>query len=310
MKMRLFVIAGVVLGWLGLVVLAGGGAGGVEAAAQCDLCADNWFFILGAGGRTGSTTALSMFNEVPGIHLTGEHFGVLRESWRIWERLRTIGEKYRVSAFMGSPTNDTDFMCSVQSMVKAIVFGNNRDEIEESTRILGFKEIRYASPNMMRFLANAFPCARFLLSVRNNVSVPLKASAFGDEAWMRKKWRYSRDLFQTMNKAFPKSTAVFSVEDLTVDRFNAFLHDMLGVQGCTFWRVDVRNSEGTFSKEFRMGKSGLKGVCDLSAVSFRYSNDELTRGQELWVQLAKDLHMIPRLGLKNPDALVMEEGRR
>jgi hypothetical protein len=44
----------------------------------CDLCATNWLFVIAAGGRTGSTTALSMFNNVPGFEIMGEHGGLLK----------------------------------------------------------------------------------------------------------------------------------------------------------------------------------------------------------------------------------------
>jgi hypothetical protein len=47
------------------------------SAHDCDLCADNWLFILAAGGRTGSTTAMSMFDALPGFEIAGEHFGIL-----------------------------------------------------------------------------------------------------------------------------------------------------------------------------------------------------------------------------------------
>ena len=45
----------------------------------CDLCSQKFLFVLSAGGRTGSTSVLEGLNSLPGVSLSGENMGLLRD---------------------------------------------------------------------------------------------------------------------------------------------------------------------------------------------------------------------------------------
>ncbi|KAA8499863.1 hypothetical protein FVE85_7448 [Porphyridium purpureum] len=264
---------------------------------SCDLCADNWLFVLGAEGRTGTTTTMFTLRAVPGIELAGEHNGVLNEARVIYERLVALPR--HVSAF-SSPELDHDaFACTIQELVKNMIFGKERSEREPLTRILGFKEIRYAtrSPDMLLFLLDMFPCARFIFSVRNNADViNLAEKEFGKHA--RKRWVYGRELVNLTHAAFPERTMIFPVEELTLDLYNRALNSLLKVTGCHFRAIDARNLRGQYSheapKQNQRKSRLLEGECDLSLVDFRESATRLAR-QKLSVipELAERLKAVP-----------------
>ena len=60
-----------------------------EKPPVCDLCANRWLFIVSSGGRTGSTTALSMLKAHPAFRLAGENYGLLGRAYEMW---RTAAE--------------------------------------------------------------------------------------------------------------------------------------------------------------------------------------------------------------------------
>ena len=108
---------------------------------DCDLCADNWFFVLGAGGRTGTTTALAMFDSIPGVELSGEHFGVLHEEQRMYDKVMAVSQT-RGAAWKHHNLDERYMKCSIQERMKRVVLGNRYDELIGSAKVIGFKEIR------------------------------------------------------------------------------------------------------------------------------------------------------------------------
>jgi hypothetical protein len=80
----------------------------------CDLCATNWLFVLAAGGRTGSTTALSMFNNVPDFELIGEHDGLLKTQKIMAEEMEKFSHKPQTGAWQHSKIDMQYVYCNIQ----------------------------------------------------------------------------------------------------------------------------------------------------------------------------------------------------
>ena len=117
----------------------------------CDLCRDNWLFVLGAGGRTGTTTAMAMLDAIPGIEIAGEHDALLEDERRLYQKLLDL--QHRVgAAWKHRPLDKHYIKCSIQERTKRIVFGSRYDSMHKATKVFGFKEIRYLTLGMLKFI--------------------------------------------------------------------------------------------------------------------------------------------------------------
>ena len=239
----------------------------------CDLCADNWLFILGAGGRTGSTTALTMFSRVPGFVLSGEHWGLLKEAVAIVNHLKDTAQKKTV-AWTHHEIDYHRVHCSMQHLVKNIVLGNDFEALSRNSTVFGFKEIRYTSPEMLKFLFNMFPCARFVFTYRENTEAPVKAHEFNMQK-LHKEWERRQNAVLSVHEAFGNTTGLLGVETLSVDDYNRILNGMLGVKGCRFGHILHENADGGYEHDTSSDTGLIEGECDLSAVDFRLSPQQI-----------------------------------
>ena len=171
-------------------------------AGSCNACEDDWVIMVGTG-RSGSTTVLEMLNSIPGVLINGEHNG------QLWALLSALNHATRgqygvesvdfVSVF-GNYSNmapDIDLIRarnhiqSVREMQGVEDRGKVDAELKSYTeRFLcyvrwyfrhmlsvdcteggyrGFKEVRYATPALLAFLRDLFPCAKFILNYRDPV---------------------------------------------------------------------------------------------------------------------------------------------
>ena len=253
----------------------------------CDLCRDNWLFILGAGGRTGSTTALGMFSRVPGFVLSGEHWGLLKEASTMLEHLKDTDGHVGVS-FMNHGVDYHRIACSMQHLVKNIVLGKDFEALSRNSTVFGFKEIRYTSPKMLRFLFNMFPCARFVFTYRENPEVHVNAHEW-DEQKLQHEWKQRQKQVLTVHEAFGNTTGLLGVETLSVDDFNQILNGLLGVKGCRFDHILHENKAGDYTVKAPSDTSLIEGECDLSAVDFRLSPQQIEANKSRMWELYNDL---------------------
>jgi hypothetical protein len=151
--------------------------------------------------------------------------------------------------------------------------------------VLGFKEIRYQTPEILQFLGAVFPCARFVFTYRENPQVRVRAKAFKNTAQkpdIHHEWAQGAELFKTVHANFPNTTALLPVEQMSTDSYNQVLHELLGVRGCSFREVVHENSKGGYSKpnQGSAGKASLEGDCDLSLVNFDIDEPSVLKQQE------------------------------
>ena len=170
---------------------------------KCSVCEDDWVIVVGTG-RSGSTTVLEMLNSIPGVLINGEHNG------QLWALLSALNHATRglhgvesvdfVSVFGNYSNLGTseslkqarEHMQLVHAMRGAAAAGEAAQELNaHKERFLcyvrwyirhmlsvdctkgglrGFKEVRYATPPMLAFLRDLFPCGKFILNYRDPVS--------------------------------------------------------------------------------------------------------------------------------------------
>ena len=256
----------------------------------CDLCRDNWLFILGAGGRTGSTTALTMFSKIPGFVLTGEHWGLLKEALAIVNHLKATALT-KGAAWISHAIDYHRVACSMQHLVKNVVLGNDFEALSRNSTVFGFKEIRYTSPEMLKFLFNIFPCARFVFTYREDTEVHVKAHEFNEKK-LQQVWDQRRRAVLPTHNAFSNTTGLLGVESLSVDDYNLILNGVLGVKGCRFGHILHENADGGYKHDASSDINLIEGVCDLSAVDFRLSLQQIEANKGRMWRLYNDLRKL------------------
>mmetsp|Transcript_8561 Transcript_8561/g.24571 ORF Transcript_8561/g.24571 Transcript_8561/m.24571 type:complete len:332 (-) Transcript_8561:202-1197(-) len=269
-------------------------------STRCDLCADNWLFILAAGGRTGSTTSMSMFNSVPSFEVSGEHAGLLIAKQIEFELLEEQEQKHLEQLEKGemdrlqarNPSHRVDWLamkCNVQNLAKKIVFGDTYQQRANATRVLGFKEIRYTTVRMLRFLSDVFPCARFVFPLRLNGDAKVHAPEFAGAgaAITHRQWHEETLLVKEVHARFPHLSSLIPLETLSTEQFNQVLHDELGVRGCSFNAVIHDNANGGYEADGAHGRL-ISGDCDFSDVDFRLTDSEIRENKRAWADLLSD----------------------
>mmetsp|Transcript_26623 Transcript_26623/g.68380 ORF Transcript_26623/g.68380 Transcript_26623/m.68380 type:complete len:306 (+) Transcript_26623:207-1124(+) len=254
--------------------------------ARCDLCEHNWLFILSAGGRTGSTTALSMLNGIPGVELEGEHDGALLHLANFAQSMGQT-QRHRGAAWHSHTPDYHAIKCEMHEIMRRLLLGQDFAALDDRVQVLGFKEIRYSSPEMLHFLSALFPCARFVLNYRRKVNAPIRAGEFvhtAEHPDTHAEWSRGKELFRSFHESFPDTTAELALEDMSADTYNDVLHRLLGVRGCTYTGVVHDNRKGGYSAHLA-NKVPLEGECDASAASFRLSDEEKARNSRAWERL-------------------------
>ena len=270
-------------GWI-----SGLGSPRMLGEGKCDLCRDNWLFILAAGGRTGSTTALTMFSSVPGFTLTGEHWGLLNEASAIVSHLKAVQLQNGV-AWANNGVDMHRVACSMQHLVKNVVLGNDFEALARESTVIGFKEIRYTSPDMLKFLHKMFPCARFVFPYRENTEAKVKALEFNQQA-LRQQWEQKRKVVLSTHQAFPNTTGLLGVENLSVHDYNRILNGLLGVKGCRFSHILHENADGGYTQHAQADSGLIEGTCDMSGVNFRLGPQQIEANKGRMWRLYNDLN--------------------
>eukprot|EP00873_Tetraselmis_striata_P046047 jgi/Tetstr1/466311/TSEL_010843.t1 len=261
------------------------------ARADCDLCGDsNWLFVLAAGGRTGSTTAMSMFDSVPGFEIGGEHAGVLNHEMQFIDQVTEyIGAQGATLAWKHRPQDLHALRCTTQEKMRRLVFGADYPQLSAKARVVGFKEIRYTTLRKMAFIASVFPCARFVFTYRNQTDTQVHSQGFS-KSQLPRQWSSVGHLYAHLAETFPHQMAMLPVEDLTPGRYNDILHGLLGVRGCAFTAIAHVNAAGGYSKLGQQpgGDALLEGECDLAGVDFALRPEVQEHNARRWAALLRE----------------------
>ena len=216
-----------------------------RAATSCDLCADQWVFVL-ATGRSGSTSIWEALNSLPRVSLAGENQGSLEVSSILLERY-TEARVRNSNTNAASVGNWNELICAIQQWYRGLA-GIEAREAPGRQITLGFKELlslrpqstffdhenqlppaRHLpcdaddpeEPQWMKLLDTAFPCARIIFNVRSNTT------AQAQSAFHKKQGTSPQDL-DALNAIVDRLHAArggsrsfhLALEDFSVAKFN------------------------------------------------------------------------------------------
>uniref|UniRef100_A0A7S1B1T8 Protein-tyrosine sulfotransferase n=1 Tax=Noctiluca scintillans TaxID=2966 RepID=A0A7S1B1T8_NOCSC len=222
----------------------------------CDACEGEfkWQFIVGPG-RSGTTTAMMMIDEIPGYYVTGENKGLVNDLQEIFENTQSRLPSLTGALRRDGAISEQHLLCAMQDLVRLSLGSFD----EEHTTTIGFKEIRFETTESMVFMQKLFPCAKYIVVTRRN---PQLAVGSG--------WITEENIFQMINvsetlEAWQGQNADIAfplqLEDFSLKRFNDML-TWLGVTGCEYTHIAHSNKHGNYSD----GRSQVRmnGTCVFS----------------------------------------------
>jgi len=218
----------------------GSESAGNHSTRSCDLCSKDWLFILSTGGRTGSTTVLTMVNAIPGFELAGENSGAMEALFDLYNKANYTGFgddiRQGMKAWWHENISRQEVLCSMQGYVETIM----GDYDPGRTKVIGFKEIRHTKPATLEFFLKVFPCARFLWSTR-------ATETLHESLWHQDETLSALDgvkaSMQNFSNHHPERSFTISVENFTLPTFNQML-SWLGVSNCSYSHVAHYNYLG------------------------------------------------------------------
>ena len=266
---------------------------------QCDLCGSRSLFIVAAGGRTGSTSLLSMLQAHPSLWLAGENGDQLGMTLKQW-LTAAVQDDASVGAWKRDPVDARNLLCNVQQWFRSIAPGGPAEAIR------GFKEIRWGgvpiplepfmkwrlrnasqstfvagARDKVRFLADLlFPCSKVVFVVRRDAAAWRASmqrnwhsdgaqiqSLFDQAIEAREAFRKLHDEWHAGGKAW--HSFWLPLEDFESGGLNRML-DWLGETGCRFAGSVHYNRQGfegqqlDSSIKLKQARTKLQGKCHLS----------------------------------------------
>lgn len=232
-----------------------------EKSSFCNLCKNKWLFIIGTG-RSGSTTALDMVNSIPNSFLSGETGGAIGFMHQLpyfsgnpWKK-QFIFEKENIGPFEHRKVPQHALLCSLQNYFIDLIQPTAR---EAEFGYIGFKTIRVLSAPLLDFMKELFPCAKFLINYRNNITAQ-HFSKFQAKISVDTLKAETNEIKQWMNEN-RHATFDLPLEAFSVETFNSML-TWLGYQDCTFLRV-VHANNHSFKADYN---TSVQGSCQLQKI--------------------------------------------
>uniref|UniRef100_A0A7S1B2K3 Protein-tyrosine sulfotransferase n=1 Tax=Noctiluca scintillans TaxID=2966 RepID=A0A7S1B2K3_NOCSC len=218
----------------------------------CDACEGEfkWQFIVGPG-RSGTTTAMMMIDEIPGYYVTGENKGLVNDLQEIFENTQSRLPSLTGALRRDGAISEQHLLCAMQDLVRASLGAFDEGHITT----IGFKEIRFKTQEDMTFVHKLFPCAKFIVVTRRN-----PGEAVGSGWWTEENIASNLEQTRMLESWQSRNHAIsfqLHLEDFSVERFNEMLAWM-NVTGCAYTQV-AHSNQGGYSD----GRGGAKmnGTC-------------------------------------------------
>ncbi len=181
---------------------------------NCNLCAYNVTIIL-ATGRSGSTTMLGMINQLPNYDIGGEHRGQFNALFNMYQMLeisynfssKSIGYG---SAYYNRPQSKSQFFCWIQSW---FVQNSGWKAKYDPRDVHGFKEFRYNQTEVLEFLYQVFPCAKYIINIRHDVVAQHQSKFLQKKDIVELELR--KKVLLSFAKSHPKNCYVMAMEEFS-----------------------------------------------------------------------------------------------
>lgn len=250
----------------------------------CDLCAENWLFVVSAGVGVGTNGLMAMLNGLPGFEIATDHWGFLYAQASAHDELAKLVDMGGAS-WKHHPADPTNVMCTVQRSMKRVLYGREAQQVVGSAKVIGVLEFQSPTLRLLRFLARAFPCARYVFAHRRETAMR--------EEWIPEvsQWEGNTRMFQALANSFPHTMSMVAVDRAGLREHNTIVHRLLGVRGCVYTSLPRDMENDVFEDPHAMrAHEHLTGRCDVSHISFRLTGAELAAQEETWQRMWEEWH--------------------
>ncbi len=129
------------------------------------------FVFIVTYGRTGSTLLQKVLNAMPGVYVAGENYDIVRGLFEAWRSATVLKEKYGWGHQAVDHPWHGALAADPAAFARALADGFVATILKppRGTRTVGFKEIRYLTPDLgeqLEFMATAFAPAMFVFNTR------------------------------------------------------------------------------------------------------------------------------------------------
>lgn len=235
------------------------GTEGGSSGCECNLCGDGsqqWLIILSPSGRTGSSSIATMLNAIPGFYIAGDHHGILDNMFSIYRKLSKQFQANPRPYQYHQSISEHAVLCSLQSTIRAALAPPRTHHT-----VLGFKEINFYSKPQLEFLAKLFPCARFIVSSRQDFQQQAASQKLAFSFSQAQSKDLARKTFEleAWSQTFSSRRSFrMRLEDFSLHGFNMLLR-WLGVAGCRFQTLSHEYDAGGFSRD--VNQVSVNGTC-------------------------------------------------
>jgi hypothetical protein len=246
----------------------------------CSPCARR-FVIEIAEGRSGSTTVMTMLDQLPNLRMAGENNGILIHQLDDVKAMAILN-KYYQGAWQHNSIPEQALACPIQKFIEVINPPKMSENIliDDKDTIIGFKTIRlhnnmasnvFTSKEICEFIIQYYPCSKILVNYRSDTQALLKSRhhTFGKNDKMDKLIRDAQklqDIAQCLDSKgkVPRMKMIdmnewSSSESKGVEVFND-VAKFLGYKNCSYPFV-VHNNDGGYNIDKRIDQLKLNHSC-------------------------------------------------
>lgn len=236
-----------------------------DAVRARDCSMYDFVFIAGTG-RSGSTTLMTYLNSIPGVYLSGENGGQVS---RLQQLHHVFHNPYDREMTTVSWTNSYN-ISQIEHNMREIMINMINPPI--GATMIGFKEIRFKEEDF-GYLRVLFPCAKFILSIREDVSNQAKSAFHRKEKRTETSLLNKNELLINLSMNHSDYMHLIKLEEFSIDRFDELL-SFLGRTDCKTLKVPELNMNGGYTHK-RHVKKTKQGVvkCSNTQLSKEYRHD-------------------------------------
>ena len=212
-----------------------------------DGCERNWLFQVSTG-RSGSTSLMTMLNDLPNVYIAGENDG-------LFESLYALHKSSILTDSMAKGKKDHDAWwhhpverSKLQRIARTYVESAIGLKQNQNYAWVGFKEIRFRTDDELDYILSLFPCSKVIVNIRRDV-VRQHKSAFKRSSPISK-LKSQNDMLLKWSKKHPKRVFRLALEDFNLDNFNR-LAVWLDFPNCHFKQIAHANRNGGYGADNR-----------------------------------------------------------
>jgi len=222
---------------------------GEEApGATPDGCERNWLFQVSTG-RSGSTSLMTMLNDLPNVYIAGENDGLFESLYALHKssirtESRAKGKNGVHNAWWHHPVERSKLERIVRTYVESAI-GLKQNQ---NYAWVGFKEIRFRTDDELDYILSLFPCSKVIVNIRRDV-VRQHESAFKRSSPISK-LKSHNDMLLKWSTKHRNRVFTLALEDFNLDNFNR-LAVWLDFPNCHFKQIAHANRNGGYGVDNR-----------------------------------------------------------